>query len=164
MKPDDIDFQFRHEKHSWTLARLSIAKMGFEYDATEHVFHLTYLWDSPAEVFVNAMLKLAEGKPHVAFTVYTEPGRFDWTFSLVLNAHHLDQVEIRYYSEDHVEEGQNALQLISFVVKRSFWLKLVQAELGKLMLLASDEDYAKDRHVEALPWDAMHALCGKIPA
>ena len=161
MKPDDIDLQLQHEKFGWTIVRLSINKTGFAYDTTEHIFHLTYLWDSPSEVFVAAMLNLAEGNPNVSFTVYTEPGRFDWTFSQISTANHLDQVEILGYSS---EDGGDLTQTTSFVVKRSFWLKLVRAELSKIMLLATDEHYAKDRRVEALPWDAMHSLCGKIPA
>lgn len=161
MKPDDIDLQLQHERHGWASARLTISSSELDLNKTQHVFRLTDVRSSPIQALVDAALLLAEGQPQATFTWYDEPGRFEWKFSRIPTAHHLDCLEIRFYSDD---AGAKLVKMLTCTVKRSFWLKLVQAELSKLMLLASDADYSKDRYVSELPWDAMQALCGRISA
>lgn len=94
MKPDDIDLQLQHERHGWASARLTISLSEPELDRTQHLFRLTDVGDSPIKALADATLLLAEGQPQVTFTWYDAPGRFDWKFSRIPSAHHLDRLEI----------------------------------------------------------------------
>ncbi|MBB6052595.1 hypothetical protein [Armatimonas rosea] len=148
MKPDDIDLQLQHGTHGWDYARLSVNR-------TVHEFTLTGIFNDPLEGLAESAVRLDAGDATATFTWYEEPGRFDFTFTRIPTAQHLDRVTI-------VDSDRVNVAPIEFTVKRAFWLKLVRAELSKIMLLATDEHYAKNRTVKELPWDAIQALCGKI--
>jgi hypothetical protein len=154
--PNDIDLQFRREKHGWSEARLYVDNHVYD-------FILTHIFDDPLESLLSATLCLANGSDLVNFSWYEEPGQYDWKFTKIKSEHHLLDVLIYEYSDiigyyNYQNNSNKLCRQIAFKVAKNFWIELVTSEAEKISRLLSYRHYKSDRNPQSFPWQELKEL------
>lgn len=93
--------------------------------------------------------------------LWDEPGGKSLAFEQVADQHHLYIVRLSSFPDNWPSERRTETVLLEFRVKADHFLRLIYAELEKVLALLEDKAYRKDREFPYQEFKALRELLGK---
>jgi len=149
---DQIDLLYVLRPHGWSELLLYVGG-EVQQICVSHVF------SSPTGDLIRLAHQLLTRRKSMALLLWDEPGGHSLTFEQVADQHHLYLVRLSSFPEDWPSERRTESLILEFCVKADHFLKLIYAELSKVLTLLEDKTYRKYRD---FPYQEFKGLCEAV--